>query len=124
MKFKENKAIYLQIADSICDGILTGMYAESDKLPSVRELAVQAEVNVNTVARSLEYLQQNGVVEVRRGMGNYVRHGARESVLEIRRREFYEEKLPELFSAMDTLGIKIGEISRIFADRSSTLGKK
>lgn len=123
MKFREHKAIYLQIADSICDGILTGRYAEGDRLPSVRELAVQAEVNVNTVARSLEYLQQNDVVEVRRGLGNYVRHGARESVLEIRRREFYGDMLPELFATMETLGIKMDEIQRFFADRGATLGK-
>ena len=50
MNFKDQKPIYLQIAESICDSILAGKYRENEKLPSVREFAAEVEVNVNTVS--------------------------------------------------------------------------
>ena len=54
MKFKEPKAIYLQIADRLCDEILTGRYAPEARIPSVREYAAVVEVNSNTVVRSFD----------------------------------------------------------------------
>ena len=90
MNFKDQKPIYLQIAESICESILAGKYRENEKLPSVREFAAEVEVNVNTVARSFEWLQNQDVVATRRGLGNFVNEGARESVLRIRRKEFFD----------------------------------
>lgn len=110
MDFKNSKAIYLQIADSICDRILSGEYPEDGKLPSVREVAADVEVNVNTVARSFEWLQSQDVVVTKRGLGNFVNIGARAAVERLRRREFFEEQLPEMFRTMVTLGISIEEI--------------
>lgn len=57
MNFKESKAIYLQIADRICDEVLLGQYQEDERIPSVREYAAVVEVNANTVMRSYDYLQ-------------------------------------------------------------------
>ena len=57
MNFKESRAIYLQIADRICDDILLGQYEEEGRISSVREYASIVEVNANTVMRSYEYLQ-------------------------------------------------------------------
>ena len=57
MNFKESKAIYLQIADRICDEVLLGQYREEERIPSVREYAAVVEVNANTVMRSYDYLQ-------------------------------------------------------------------
>ena len=54
MDFKESKAIYLQIADRICDEILLGVYPEEGRIPSVREYAGMVEVNANTVMRSFD----------------------------------------------------------------------
>ena len=56
MNFKESKAIYLQIADRICDEILLGQFGEEERIPSVREYAAIVEVNANTVMRSFDYL--------------------------------------------------------------------
>ena len=110
MDFKNTKAIYLQIADCICDSILSGEYPEDGKLPSVREVAADVEVNVNTVARSFEWLKSQDVVVTKRGLGNFVNIGARAAVERLRRREFFEEQLPEMFRTMVTLGISIEEI--------------
>ena len=111
MEFKNQKPIYLQIADHICDRILLGEYAEDERLPSVREFAAEVEVNVNTVTRTFEYLQQNEVVASRRGLGVYVMPGARERVYAMRRTEFFKEQLPEVFALMDTLGISMEEVA-------------
>lgn len=110
MEFKEQKAIYLQIAEHLYDEILSGKYHQGDKLPSVRELAMEAEVNVNTVARSLEWLQQKGVAITRRGLGNFVTEGGIEAVETLRREEFFTEQLPDLFRVMRALGVGIGEV--------------
>ena len=56
MNFKESKAIYLQIADRICDEVLLGQYREEERIPSVREYAAVVEVNANTVMRSYDRL--------------------------------------------------------------------
>lgn len=64
MNFKESRAIYLQIADRICDDILLGQYEEEGRIPSVREYASIVEVNANTVMRSYEYLQSQEVIRI------------------------------------------------------------
>ena len=110
MDFKNQKAIYLQIAERIMDQILSGQYPEGGKLPSVREYASEVEVNVNTVARSFEWLQNQDVVVTRRGLGNYVNEGARQIVLDLRKREFFNEQVPEFFRTMNTLGVTLNEI--------------
>jgi len=110
MDFRNQKAIYLQIAERVMDEILSSRYAEGAKLPSVREYAADVEVNMNTVARSFEWLQMRDIVTVRRGMGNYVAEGAREAVLQLRKREFFEEQVPEFFRTMKALGVTLEEI--------------
>lgn len=110
MDFKNQKAIYLQIAERIMDQILSAQYPEGGKLPSVREYAAEVEVNVNTVARSFEWLQNQDVVVTRRGLGNFVNEGARQIVLELRKREFFNEQVPEFFRTMKTLGVTLNEI--------------
>ena len=110
MDFKNQKPIYLQIAESICDSILAGKYRENEKLPSVREFAAEVEVNVNTVSRSFEWLQKQDVVVTRRGLGNYVSEGAREAVLNLRKKEFFEEQVPEFFRTMKALDITMDQV--------------
>lgn len=110
MDFKNQKAIYLQIADRICDDILSGRYAEDAKLPSVREYAADVEVNVNTVTRSFEWLQMHDIVTVRRGLGNFVAPGARQAIEAIRKDDFFNTQLPDLFREMQTLGIAMDEV--------------
>ena len=57
MDFKETQAIYLQIVDLVCDNIMTGKWKAGERVPSVRELGVQLEVNPNTVMRAYDCLQ-------------------------------------------------------------------
>ena len=93
IKFSENKAIYLQIAERICEDIILGTYTEAGRIPSVREYAQMIEVSANTVARSFDYLQQRGVLLNRRGVGLFVADNAVEAIKRMRREVFLAEEL-------------------------------
>lgn len=109
-EFKQDKAIYLQMAERLCDDILSGRYNAGDRIPSVRELSVSLEVNTNTVVRAYDILTRQEIIYTRRGMGYFVCDNAREIILESRREEFMKEKLPEFFRQMKLLDIDINSI--------------
>ena len=99
------------------DQILSGQYPEDAKLPSVREYAADVEVNVNTVARSFEWLQYQNIVVTRRGLGNFVAPGALNEIEALRKDEFFNEQLPHLFQSMQTLGITMNEVVNQYNSR-------
>lgn len=103
MNFKESKAIYLQIADRICDEVLLGQYREEERIPSVREYAAVVEVNANTVMRSYDYLQSQEVIYNKRGIGYFVASGARALILSLRKEYFLKEEVDYFFKQMYTL---------------------
>ncbi len=86
-----SRSIYLQIADDICDKILTGAFQADQRIPSVREYAAQMEVNVNTVMRAYDYLAGLEVIYNKRGLGFFADSDARRKVVELRRREVLGE---------------------------------
>ena len=110
MNFTSEKAIYVQIADRLCDEILTGKFGDDERIPSVREYAVLLEVNTNTTVKSYDLLEQQGVIYKKRGLGYFVTAGAKRQILKERRKEFMEQRLPELFRQMRMLGIGMDEV--------------
>lgn len=116
MNFKESKAIYLQIADRICDEILLGQYSEEARIPSVREYAAVVEVNANTAMRSFDYLQSQGVIYNKRGIGYFVAAGARELILSLRRETFLKDELDQVFRQLYTLGVTDEELSGMYRE--------
>lgn len=112
MNFTTEKAIYVQIADRLCDEILTGKFSDDERIPSVREYAVLLEVNTNTTVKSYDLLAQQGIIYNKRGLGYFVTAGAKDKILEERRREFMEQRLPEMFRQMQLLGIGIEEVEK------------
>lgn len=114
MIFKESKPIYLQIADRICDEILQGTYGEGERIPSVREYAALVEVNANTAMRAFDFLQNQSVITMKRGIGYYVTAGAGKRILTYRRETFYNEELYEFFHQIHTLGLSIEEITSLY----------
>lgn len=118
MNFKDNKAIYLQIADRICDEVLLGQYREEERIPSVREYAAVVEVNANTVMRSYDYLQSQRIIYNKRGIGYFVSAGAVELILSLRREYFLKEEADYFFKQMYTLGISAEEISDMYREFS------
>lgn len=116
MNFKESKAIYLQIADRICDEILLGRYKEEERIPSVREYAAMVEVNANTTMRSFEYLQSQHIIFNKRGIGYFVSAGAAELILSLRRVSFLKEEVEYFFKQLYTLNIAPEEVKGMYKE--------
>lgn len=117
MIFKENnKAIYLQIADEIGDGILEGSLPPDTRIPSVREYAATVEVNANTVMRSYDHLASHGIIYNKRGIGYFIAPDAVESMRRMRREELHGGELDTLFHRLHMLGITPGELASLYSD--------
>ncbi len=71
-EFSTNKPIFLQITDILIEDIVSAKRFSGDRMPPVRELALQAGVNPNTVQRAYTELERQGLIETRRGDGSYI----------------------------------------------------
>ena len=123
IKFSESKAIYLQIAERICEDIILGTYAEAGRVPSVREYAQMIEVSANTVARSFDYLQQKGVLLNRRGVGLFVADNAVEAIKRMRREVFLSEELEAFMRQAVLLDISEQDLLSSYHAIKKQLGK-
>jgi GntR family transcriptional regulator len=110
MEFSQTAPIYQQIADRICENILSGRWKEGERIPSIRELAVDMEVNPNTVMRTYTYLQEQGVIQNQRGIGYFAADNAVAVTRELARTDFESRELPRIFRTMDLLGISADDI--------------
>jgi GntR family transcriptional regulator len=97
--------IYQQLADQLAARLLDGDPAEGEALPSVRALASRYLINPLTVSRALQALGEEGLVESRRGLGVYVRPGARERLRRTERERFLNEEWPQLRDRLRRLGL-------------------
>lgn len=114
MDFNNNLPIYLQIADYVCDKILLKLWLEDEKIPSIRELAVELEVTHNTVLRTFEHLQNKNIIYTKRGMGYFVEKNALEILNSSKKEQFLKEELPALFYKMNIIGFEINELVEEF----------
>ena len=110
MQFRESQAIYLQIADYVCEKILLQEWKPEERVPSVRELAVQLEVNPNTVMRTFEFLQGQDIIFNRRGIGYFVSDDAVKHATQYMKSQFIEKELPQIFRNIYLLGMEIDEL--------------
>lgn len=110
MEFNANKSIYLQIADAICEKILSGEFKSEDRILSVREYGAEIGVNPNTVMRSYEKLTNDGIIYNKRGIGYFVSPDASEKVLSTLRREFFDIEWPSILRKMHLLGITLSDL--------------
>jgi DNA-binding transcriptional regulator YhcF (GntR family) len=120
MNYNTNLSIFIQIADRICERVLSNEYLSDTRIPSVRELATEMEVNPNTVMRSFEWLQNQGIIYNKRGIGYFIAADARESIRNMRHHAFTGEVLPSVFKEMSLLGISLDELSEAYRNYLST----
>ena len=113
MDFKPNYPIYLQVADFICEKVLTGVWNDGDKLPAVKDLAVITSVNPNTVIKALTHLVDHEILTTQRGIGYFLTDQARARTLVLKRSQFIENELPQVFANMKLLGLSIEELQDI-----------
>ncbi|KQM75128.1 GntR family transcriptional regulator [Pedobacter sp. Leaf216] len=110
MEFNNNKAIYLQIAEYVCEQILLGKWKADEKIPSVREMAIEMEVNPNTVMRTYELLQSKNILNNKRGIGFFLADNTIDQVKQYRKTTFIDDELPNLFRNIYLLEIDFDEL--------------
>jgi GntR family transcriptional regulator len=116
MEFQENQPIYMQIADAFCESILTQKWTVNERIPSVRDVAVQMEVNPNTAMRAFIYLQDKEIIYNKRGIGYFVAEEGFQKALELKRKEFIEKDLPIVMKTMKLLDITCIEMEKLYKE--------
>ncbi len=115
IEFKNSKGIFQQIADNLCDRILSGQLQVGEKVPSVREQAATLGVNQNTIIRTFTELQRDEIITNKRGIGYFVAENAPAKILEIRRKEFFEHTLPDFMHQLEILKITKKDVSQLIS---------
>ncbi|WP_141504413.1 GntR family transcriptional regulator [Paenibacillus luteus] len=111
IEFDNNLPIYLQIMNYIKKEIIIGNLKAGDKIPAVRELALELQINPNTIQRTFQELEREQIVETRRGLGRYVT--SEESKIMDIKKEMAGELLGRFIQGMQELGYKNQDIITI-----------
>jgi GntR family transcriptional regulator len=114
MEFRENQAIYLQIAEYVCEQILLKKWNLGEKILSIRDLAILMQVTPNTVQRAYDFLQQREIITNKRGIGYFTEANALERILNFRREQFIANELPVFFRNMYLLKMDFKEVKSLF----------
>lgn len=114
MEFRDDQAIYLQIADHFCENILMEKWNPGDRIPSVREMAVNIEVNPNTVMRTFNYLQEKGIIYNKRGIGYFVADDGKVKTNALKREDFIANELPRFFKTMSLLNLTMDDMNKYY----------
>ncbi|MBN1767626.1 MAG: GntR family transcriptional regulator [Prolixibacteraceae bacterium] len=114
MEFKDTKGIFQQIADNICDKIISGEYPAGSKIPSVREQAAAVGVNQNTIMRTYMELQRENIINNQRGIGFFVSDSAQQQIINMRKKEFFDVQLPEFIKQVKLLNLTNEELAPLF----------
>ncbi|RJE90883.1 GntR family transcriptional regulator [Paenibacillus sp. 1011MAR3C5] len=108
IEFDNNAPIYIQIMNYIKKQIVIGKMGPGDKIESVRDLAAELQINPNTIQRTFQELEREGIVETKRGLGRYVTD--EESTIMQMKKEMASELLGRFVSGMKELGFAEGDI--------------
>jgi len=109
-EWNNSQPIYRQLRDRVVAMILDGVLNEGDPLPSVRNVAAEYRVNPLTVLKAYQELVDDQFVESKRGLGMFVKAGARNLLLKGERRKFLDEEWPRIYATIERLGLKAEEL--------------
>jgi GntR family transcriptional regulator len=118
--WNDSQPIYWQLKERTVAMILDGTLPEGEALPSVRTVASEFQLNPITVSKSYQALVDEGLVEKRRGLGMFVREGARRKLIDSERAKFLTEEWPAMLSRIEQLGLSVEEL---LADARQKEGK-
>src|SRR5438874_12815416 len=119
-EWNDGQPIYRQLRDRVVHMILDGVLNEGDSLPSVRSVAAESRVNPLTVLKAYQGLVDEDLVETQRGLGMFVKAGARNLLLKGERQKFLDEEWPRIAATIQRLGLTRREL---VAAAERTLGK-
>lgn len=116
-QFSNDAPIYSQLIEQIKVGIVSGMFAPGERLPSVRDLATEAGVNPNTMQRAMTELERDGLVYSQRTAGRFVTEDR--TMIEAAKRELAERHIRTFVAAMLRLGYERNEIAALLKQESA-----
>ena len=119
-EWNDGQPIYRQLRDRVVAMILDGVLKEGDPLPSVRNVAAEFRVNPITVLKAYQELVDEELVEKKRGLGMFVKAGARNLLLKGERQKFLAEHWPRVAATIQRLGITPKELMRAAATHRSS----
>ncbi len=105
-----SRPVYLKLRDQIAAAIIDGTYAEGAMLPSVRTFAAEQGANPLTVAKAYQAFQDDGLVQVQRGVGMYVAPGAAAVLKASERSTFLSQEWPEIVQRIERLGLRVQDL--------------
>ncbi len=109
-EWNDSQPIYRQLRDRVVAMILDGILKEGDPLPSVRNVAAEFRVNPLTVLKGYQQLVDEDLVEKRRGLGMFVRTGARDLLMRDERQKFLHDEWPRIQETIQRLGLKAEDL--------------
>lgn len=110
--WSDNQPIYRQLRDRVVAMILEDALKEGDPLPSVRSVAAEYQINPLTVLKGYQALVDEGLVEKRRGLGMFVKEGARKSLMKNEREQFLKSEWPQILQRIQRLGLDLMDLAR------------
>ena len=110
MQLQGEKPIFLQLAEQLEDGILSGAYPEGSQVPSITEYSVQYRINPATALKGINLLVDAGLLYKKRGVGMFVASGAREKLRQSRRERFYQDYVQRMVREARNLGLTDQEL--------------
>jgi len=108
-QWNDSQPIYWQLKERTIAMILDGTLTEGEALPSVRTVASDFRLNPITVSKSYQALVDDDLVEKRRGLGMFIRTGARQKLMESERQKFLTEQWPAMILRIQQLGLDIDQ---------------
>jgi DNA-binding transcriptional regulator YhcF (GntR family) len=119
--FDDGAPIFSQIAERLAEEIAEGGLAEGERVPSSNELAAYYRINPATAAKGLNVLTDEGLLEKRRGIGMFVAVGARQRLLDARRKRFTERYIEPMVAEANRLGIGADELLTLMQGASDAV---
>ncbi len=109
-EWNDSQPIYRQLRDRVVAMILDDVLKEGDPLPSVRNVAAEYRVNPLTVLKGYQQLVDEQLVEKKRGLGMFIKSGARNLLLQGERQKFLAEQWPRVYATIQRLGLTAEEL--------------
>lgn len=110
INFEDERPIYIQIAENIEDGILSGAFPEEMQIPSTTEISVRYKINPATALKGINILVDNGIIYKKRGLGMFVLTGSVKALREKRKNEFFDHYITKLVTEAKRLKLTREEI--------------